>query len=115
MHFITDTLLVGNVEDAQKPPGLIHGMLIVAEEREVKPAPGFIHERVPLKEFGEADPLDVQKAIEWLERQAPSHQLMGCCRAGMGRAVSMVIADLCCVQGRRYVGSVQLLEARTPR
>ncbi|OLB05643.1 MAG: hypothetical protein AUH21_00015 [Nitrospirae bacterium 13_2_20CM_62_7] len=114
MHFITDSLLVGNLEDAQKPPPFIHGMLIVAEEREVKPAPGFIHERVPLKEFGEADPLDVQKAIEWLERQPPSHQLMVCCRAGMGRSVSMVIAYLCCVKGMSYVDAVQLLKARRP-
>src|SRR5207247_4875612 len=107
MHFITDSLLVGNLEDAQKPPPFIHGMLIVAEEREVKPAPGFIHERVPLKEFGEADPLDVQKAIEWLERQAPSHQLMVCCRAGMGRSVTMAIAYVWCGEGVLYCGAVQ--------
>src|SRR5438046_9268364 len=108
MHFITDSLLVGNLEDAQKPPPFIHGMLIVAEEREVKPAPGFIHERVPLKEFGEADPLDVQKAIEWLERQAPSHQLMVCSRAGMRRAVSLVVADICCVTGLSDVEALPL-------
>ncbi|OLE41481.1 MAG: hypothetical protein AUG11_04120 [Nitrospirae bacterium 13_1_20CM_2_62_14] len=93
MHFITDSLLVGNLEDAQKPPPFIHGMLIVAEEREVKPAPGV---------------------IEWLERQPPSHQLMVCCRAGMGRSVSMVIAYLCCVKGMSYVDAVQLLKARRP-
>src|SRR2546423_7572792 len=104
MHFITDSLLVGNLEDAQKPPPFIHGMLIVAEEREVKPAPGFIHERVPLKEFGEADPLDVQKAIEWLERQAPAPQQMGGCRAGRGRGRSLGIADLWCRQGGMDVG-----------
>ena len=114
MHFITDSLLVGNLEDAHKPPAFIHGMLIVAEEREVKPAPGVMHERVPLKEFGEADPLDVQRAVEWLERQAPSHQLMVCCRAGLGRSVSMVIAYLCCVKGMSYVDAVQLLKARRP-
>ena len=114
MHFITDSLLVGNLEDAHKPPPFIHGMLIVAEEREVKPAPGVMHERVPLKEFGEADPRDVQRAVEWLERQAPSHQLMVCCRAGMGRSVSMVIAYLCCVKGMSYVDAVQLLKARRP-
>src|SRR2546428_5605262 len=98
MHFITDSLLVGNLEDAQKPPPFIHGMLIVAEEREVKPAPGVIHERVPLKEFGEADPLDVQKAIEWLERQPPSQLLWVGCRARMGRALSLVFPCLRFVQ-----------------
>ena len=114
MHFITESLLVGNLEDAHKPPPFIHGMLIVAEEREVNPAPGIMHERVPLKEFGEADPHDVQKAVEWLERQAPTHQLMVCCRAGMGRSVSMVIAYLCCVKGMSYSDALQLLKARRP-
>lgn len=114
MHFITDSLLVGNLEDAHKPPSFIHGMLIVAEEREVEPAPGILHERVPLKEFGEADPRDVQRAVEWLEREAPSHQLLVCCRAGMGRSVSMVIAYLCCVQGMSYADAVQLLKSRRP-
>src|SRR2546428_210701 len=44
----------------------------------------------------------------------PSHQLMVCCRAGMGRSVSMVIAYLCCVKGMSYVDAVQLLKARRP-
>jgi len=114
MHFITESLSVGNVDDAHEPPPFIDGMLIVAGEREVKPAPGVVHARVPLKEFGEADPLDVQKAVEWLEQQAPSRQLMVCCRAGMGRSVSMVIAYLCCVKGMSYDEAVQLLKARRP-
>ena len=114
MHFITESLSVGNVDDAHEPPPFIHGMLIVAGESEVKAPPGVVHARVPLKEFGEADPLDVKKAVEWLEQQAPSRRLIVCCRAGMGRSVSMVIAYLCCVKGMRYDEAVQLLKARRP-
>ncbi|MEK7294550.1 MAG: dual specificity protein phosphatase family protein, partial [Nitrospirota bacterium] len=40
--------------------------------------------------------------------------LMVCCRAGMGRSVSMVIAYFCCVQGMEYSEATQLLKARRP-
>jgi protein-tyrosine phosphatase len=39
---------------------------------------------------------------------------MVCCRAGMGRSVSMVIAYLCCVQGMAYDEALNLLKMRRP-
>ncbi len=114
MHFVTESLLVGNVDDAQKPPPYVNGVLFLAQEFTIKPPRGVAYEFVPLKEFGEASPDDVKKAVDWMERQASSGRLMVCCRAGMGRSVSMVIAYLVCVKGMKYEEAVQLLKARRP-
>lgn len=114
MHYVTDSLLVGNVEDARKPPSFVKGVLLAAQDLEVEPPPGLLYARVPLKEFGKPDPLDLKEGVAWLERYAPTHRIMVCCRAGMGRSVSMVIAYLCCVEGMSYPQAVQLLKARRP-
>ena len=73
-----------------------------------------MYERVPLREFEEADPADVKKVVDWLERHEPAYRVMVCCRAGMGRSVSMVIAYLCCAKGMSYVEAVDLLKSRRP-
>ncbi len=114
MHFITDSILVGNLEDAKKPPNSIHGLLFLAGEHEIPSPPGMAYARIPLKEFGEADPLDVLEAVDWLEQHGASRRLLVCCRAGMGRSVSMVIAYLCCVKGMSYEDAVNLAKARRP-
>ncbi len=114
MHPITNSLFVGNVEEAQNPPAYVTGLLFVALEHEIDPPQGITFLRVPLKEFGEADPEDLRCAVEWLERSADSDRLLVCCRAGMGRSVSVVIAYLCCVRGMRYEEALQLCKARRP-
>ena len=73
-----------------------------------------MYERVPLREFEEADPADVKKVVDWLERHEPAYRVMVCCRAGMGRSVSMVIAYLCCAKGMSYAEAVDLLKSRRP-
>ena len=114
MHIITDSLLVGNVEDAKKLPSSIGGLLFVAAEYELDPPRGIAYARIPLKEFTEADPHDVERAVAWLEWHLSSGRLIVCCRAGMGRSVSVVIAYLCCVKGMSYVEAVALAKARRP-
>lgn len=114
MHYVTESLLVGNVEDAQKPPPFVGAVLFLAAEHEIEPPSGVAFERVLLKEFQEADPRDVKAAVNWMERQAASSRVMVCCRAGMGRSVSMVIAYLCCVKGMSYADALELLRARRP-
>lgn len=114
MHFVTESLLVGNVDDAQKPPPYVNAVLFVAQEFTIKPPKGVAYEFIPLKEFGEATPNDVKKAVDWMERQPPTSRMMVCCRAGMGRSVSMVIAYLVCVKGMKYDEAYQLLKARRP-
>ena len=114
MHHVTETLLVGNVEDAKNPPSFVQGVLFLAKEHDIPPPDGILFAKIPLVEFGQADPQQVYEAVAWLERHAPKKKVMVCCRAGMGRSVSMVIAYLCCVQGMDYSEAVQLLRSRRP-
>lgn len=114
MHHVTESLLVGNVEDAKKPPSFIEGVLFLAAEHEIPPPDGILFEKIPMIEFGQATPQQVYAAVAWLERHVPKKKIMVCCRAGMGRSVSMVIAYLCCVRGMGYAEALQLLKARRP-
>ena len=114
MYYITKTVLVGNVYEARALPPFLRGLLFVAEEYEITPPEGLTFGRVALKEFHEADPADVDKAVQWLEQHASAHRVIVCCRAGMGRSVSIVIAYLCCTKGMQYTEAVQLLTTRRP-
>ena len=114
MNFITDTLLVGNIDDARKPPRTVGAMLLVAEEHTIEPAAWLKYKRIPFKEFAEVDPLRLNRAVEWLEHHAPESRTLVCCRAGMGRSVSVVIAYLCCVQGMAYDEALKLAKTRRP-
>jgi protein-tyrosine phosphatase len=114
MHHVTESLLVGNVEDARNPPPFIEGLLFLAAEHDITPPDGRLFAKIPMVEFGQASPQQVYEAVEWLEQHAPKKKIMVCCRAGMGRSVSMVIAYLCCVKGMGYPEALQLLKSRRP-
>ena len=114
MHHVTESLSVGNVEDAKNPPSFVQGVLFVAAEHDIPPPPGMLFNKIPLVEFGQANPQQVYEAVAWLEQHAPKKKIMVCCRAGMGRSVSMVIAYLCCVKGMGYNEAVQMLKSRRP-
>jgi len=114
MHFVTPSLIVGNLEDAQQPPSFVSNVLFLAAEHPIAPPTGVTFECVPLMEFQEADPATVRRAIEWLERYESNGRVLVCCRAGMGRSVSVVIAYLCCVKGMHYLEAVELLKSRRP-
>ena len=114
MHHVTESLLVGNVEDAKTPPSFIQGVLFLAAEHDITPPDGLLFHKIPMVEFGQAAPQQVYEAVEWLERHTPKKSIMVCCRAGMGRSVSMVIAYLCCVKGMGYPEALQLLKSRRP-
>lgn len=114
MHLISDSLAVGNVEDAKRPPGHVGALLFLAEELDV-PAPGGVaFAKVPLREFTEPDPAALHAAIQWLEQHGDERTILVCCRAGMGRSVSVVIAYLCCVRGMPYADALALAKARRP-
>lgn len=106
--------MVGNLEDAKKPPSSVQAILFLAAEHDIKPPDGVLFTKIPLVEFGQASPQQVYEAVAWLEKHAPKRKVMVCCRAGMGRSVSMVIAYLCCAQGMGYDEAAQLLRARRP-
>jgi protein-tyrosine phosphatase len=114
MHQITDTLYVGNILEVERPPAHIGAVLLVAEEFTPTPPAGVIYEKIPLKEFGEAKPASLDQAIDWIARHHPEKHVLVCCRAGMGRSVSVVMAYLCCVQQMEYPDAFQLMMSRRP-
>lgn len=111
---ITDHLLVGNINDAQQPPAVVGTLLLVAEELTVTPVPWVDYHHIPFREFAKADPAKLAQAVAWLEPRAPKGRTLVCCRAGMGRSVSVVMAYLCCVAGRTYEDVLNLVMTRHP-
>jgi protein-tyrosine phosphatase len=114
MHMITDNLLVGSIEDALGPPEVIGTLLFVAEELTITPAAWVDYHRIPFREFAKADPAKLLEAVQWLEPRASKGWTLVCCRAGMGRSVSVAMAYLCCVEGRTYDQVLKLVMARRP-
>lgn len=114
MHMINRRLLVGNADDAGNPPPQVSAVLMVAEEQDVTAPSWITFAKIPLKEFGEPTSHVLMRAVDWIEAHLPENRLMVCCRAGMGRSVSVVIAYLCCVEGMTYEQSVKLVLARRP-
>ena len=114
MYQITDTLFVGNIYEAERPPARISAVLLVAEEFAPAPPPGVIYERIPFKEFGEAKPASLHLAIEWIARHHQDNRVLVCCRAGMGRSVSVVMAYLCCAHNMAYADVYQLIMTCRP-
>lgn len=114
MHAITTSLAVGNVEDAKRPPAFIGSVLFLAQEYDIDAPEGVAFAKIPLTEFAEVSASTLDAAIQWLEKQAPGQKLLICCRAGMGRSVSVAIAYLCCVAGLSYAEALALVKARRP-
>ena len=114
MHFITETLLVGNINDASEPPAQVSAVLLVAAEFTTHPPTWLSSGRIPFSEYAEAEPLLLDRAVSWVEQHASDNRVMVCCRAGMSRSVSVVMAYLCCVQGMTYAEVLKLVMTRRP-
>ena len=114
MHMITENLLVGNINDAREPPVKIGALLLVAAEYVLESPDWLISGRIPFSEYAEAEPLLLDQAVSWVEQHHSSNRVMVCCRAGMGRSVSVVMAYLCCVQGMEYAEVLKLVMRRRP-
>lgn len=114
MHMITENLLVGSIVDAQSLPEVIGTLLLAAEEFTITPAAWVDYHRIPLREFAKADPAKLMEAVQWLEPRAPKSRTLVCCRAGMGRSVSVVMAYLCCIEGRTYDEVLKVVMDRRP-
>ena len=114
MHLINEYLAVGNAEDAAKPARLMTAVLNVAAENQIAPSDGRTYAWIPFAEYSEADPIQLDEAVEWMEQHQNGNRLMVCCRVGMGRSVSVVIAYLCLAKGMPYQEAVKLVSARRP-
>jgi protein-tyrosine phosphatase len=53
-------------------------------------------------------------AVAWIERHITDNRVMVCCRAGMSRSVSVVMAYLCCAEGWDYDSVLRLVKTRRP-
>ena len=114
MHLINEYLAVGNAQDVVRPARLMTAVLNVAEENKIEPPEGRAYAWIPFKEFAEPDPVRLDEAVAWLEQHEKTHRLMVCCRAGMGRSVSVVIAYLCLTKAMPYEEAVRVVSARRP-
>lgn len=114
MHLINKRLLVGNADDARNPPPHVGAVLMVAEVQNVTVPDRILYAKIPLREFGEPTAAALSQAVEWIEANLPVQRLMVCCRVGMGRSVSVVIAYLCCVEKMAYPDAVKLVLTRRP-
>lgn len=114
MHLITETLLVGNINDAREPPAKVGALLLVAAEYTLEPPSWLLYGRIPFAEFAEAEPISLDRAVSWVEQHLSDHRVMVCCRAGMGRSVSVVMAYLCCVEGMTYTEVLKVVMMRRP-
>jgi protein-tyrosine phosphatase len=114
MHMITEKLLVGNINDAKEPPVKIGALLLVAAEYASESPSWLISGRIPFSEYAEAEPLLLDQAVNWVEQHISDNRVMVCCRVGMGRSVSVVMAYLCCVQGMTYEEVLKLVMRRRP-
>ena len=111
---ITPRLSVGNGEDAREVPPTFSALLLVAEEFDVRPPSWIEYAKIPLTEYAAANVNAVARAVDWIEQRIETNRILVCCRAGMGRSVSMVLAYLCCVEGMTYVEADRLVRARRP-
>jgi protein-tyrosine phosphatase len=114
MHMIAEKLLVGNINDAKEPPVKIGAVLLVAAEYTLESHDWLVSGRIPFSEYAEAEPHLLDRAVSWVEQHISDHRVMVCCRAGMGRSVSVVMAYLCCVQGMTYAEALKLVMRRRP-
>jgi protein-tyrosine phosphatase len=114
MHFITESLVVGNINDASEPPPQVSAVLLVAAEFTVRPPAWLLFGKIPFSEYAEAEPVLLDRAVSWVEQHLSGNRVMVCCRAGMGRSVSVVMAYLCCVQGMTYEEVFKLALTRRP-
>jgi protein-tyrosine phosphatase len=111
---INKRLLVGNIEDAAHPPAQVGALLLVAEEQDIAAPSWLAYAKIPMKEFSEPESAALCQAIDWIESHIADNRIMVCCRAGMGRSVSVVIAYLCCVENLTYEAAVKLVLTRRP-
>ncbi len=114
MQYITGSIFVGNLEEAKEPPKSFGGVLFLAEEYDIAPPDVPVYQKIPFREFAEADPVNLKSAVEWIEGHVGSHRLLVCCRAGMGRSVSVVVAYLTVVMGLPYTEALLLVKASRP-
>lgn len=113
MHLITQQLAVGDAEDVLHPPAHVSVILNVAAEHRITSPSDRTYSWIPFIDFAAPDPFMLDEAVAWLEQHDTGNVLI-CCRAGIGRSVSVAIAYLCLAKGLPYEEAFQIVSSRRP-
>ena len=114
ISYIDHQLSIGEQADAASPPSGITAVLWTALDIPLLPPPNVVFARLPLREYTEPDPIDLEIGVTWLARHLPEHHILVACRQGFGRSPSIVIAYLCCMQGLSFEEAQNLVAQKRP-
>jgi len=114
ISYVDHQLYIGEQDDAESPPAFITAILWTALDIHLSPPPNIVFARLPLKEYTEPDPIDLEMGIAWLARHLPEHHILVGCRVGFGRSPSIIIAYLCCIHGLSFEEARDLVTQKRP-
>ncbi len=114
ISYVDQQLYIGEQADAESPPAFITAVLWTALDIHLAQASDILFARLPLKEYTEPDPIDLDMGITWLTRHLPEHHILVACRAGFGRSPSLIIAYFCCKLGLSFEEAQALVTQKRP-
>lgn len=114
ISYVDHQLYIGEQADAEAPPAFITAVLWTALDIHLSPPPNIVFARLPLKEYTEPDPIDLEMGVTWLSRHLPEHHILVACRVGFGRSPSLIIAYLCCILGLSFEDAEALVSQKRP-
>ena len=114
ISYVDQQLYIGEQADAESPPAIITAVLWTALDIHLTQPPDILFARLPLKEYTEPDPIDLEMGITWLTRNLPEHHILVACRAGFGRSPSIIITYFCCKLGLSFEEAQDLVTQKRP-
>ena len=78
ISYVDHQIYIGEQADAESPPDYITAVLWTAGDIQIAPPPNSVFARLPLKEFTEPDPIDIEIGISWIARHLPEHHILMC-------------------------------------
>ncbi|MDH5429460.1 MAG: dual specificity protein phosphatase family protein [Nitrospirota bacterium] len=114
ISYVDHQLYIGEQADAESPPTFITAVLWTALDIRLSPPPNIVFARLPLREYTEPDPIDLEMGVTWLCQHLPEHHILVACRVGFGRSPSLIIAYLCCHLGLSFTEAQDLVAQKRP-
>ncbi|HEY3276826.1 MAG TPA: dual specificity protein phosphatase [Syntrophorhabdaceae bacterium] len=113
MDYILENLAIGNFDEATAPAVDIDALLCVAGEKELS----FVRRlycKVPLEDMQPIPAPQLIQAVRFIREYIADHRIMVFCNAGVGRAPSVVVAYLCCIENYGFGEAVEFAASRKP-
>ncbi len=114
ISYVDHQLYIGDQNDAECPPPVITAILWTALDIQMPSPPNLVFSRLPLKEYTEPDPIDLEMGVNWLIKHLPKHHILVACRVGLGRSPSVIITYLCRVHGLTFEEAQDLVTQKRP-